>query len=230
MVSKLPTTTLTGLLGIRLGENTVQELLQRYVDIARSALPGADEVSLTLIRGEKPFTAAHTGELALAADELQYERGYGPCIDSGLSGTVLDVPDMSVETRWPDYAAAVLPEGVRCSLSLPLPMQTEVVGALNCYARETSALDDAVEPGQELAAHVAVAVANAIAHDDTVTFAADMQAAMASRAVIEQAKGAIMAQNRCDAEQAFEILRRASMGRNVKLRDLATSIVDGFQA
>jgi len=53
-----------------------------------------------------------------------------------------------------------------------------------------------------------------------------MQAAMASRAVIEQAKGIVMAQNRCDAETAFSILRRASQGRNDKIRDLASELVE----
>jgi len=57
-------------------------------DIAQNALEGIDDVSITLIREDKPFTVAHSGLLALEADELQYERGYGPCIDAGLSGLI----------------------------------------------------------------------------------------------------------------------------------------------
>ncbi len=228
-MSALPAPALAALLGIRLSERTLDEVLQLLVEIARDSLPDADDVSITLVRGEKPFTAAATDAPALAADELQYARGHGPSIDAGVSATVLISPDLRAETRWPDYAAAAVRLGVLASLSVPLPMQTEVVGALNCYSRTpTSWSHSAV--AVELAAHVAVAVGNAITHDETARFAADMQAAMLNRAVIEQAKGVIMAQNRCDPEAAFAVLRQASMGRNVKLRDLAGSIVAAMGA
>jgi GAF domain-containing protein len=227
-VSLLPPSTLTALLAIKLGEGSLSDVLQRLVDIAKDSLPGADEVSITLVRGDRPFTAAYTGQLALDADEMQYARGYGPCIDAGLSGTLLRVDDMREETRWPDYAATVVPRGVLSSLSVPLPLQADVVGALNCYSRTPAAFGDgSIDIALELAAHVAVAVGNAVSHTDAAKLADDMRAAMASRAVIEQAKGVIMAQNRCGEDEAFEVLRRASMGRNVKLRDLARDLVAG---
>ncbi len=172
-------------------------MLHYLVHIACDALPGADEVSLTLVRGERPFTAAHTGPLGLAADELQYERGYGPGIDAGVSGTLLFTPDLREESRWPDYAANVVPLGVLASPSVPLPLQTEVVGALNCYAeRRTFWRHSGVAVA--LASHVAVAVGNAYTHSETARYAEDMEVGMANRSVIEQAKGVIMAQNRCD--------------------------------
>jgi GAF domain-containing protein len=222
---------LEALLGVRLGDAPLSELLQRFTDIAKDNVPGADEVSITLVRGDKPFTAAYTGQLALDADEMQYERGYGPCIDAGLSGVVLGIEDMRRETRWPDYAASVVPRGVLSSLSIPLPVQTDVIGALNCYARVPSAFpDESHEFGLQLAGHVGVAVANAVTYTEAAQLAENLQTAMVSRAVIEQAKGIIMAQNRCDAEAAFEILRRASMGRNVKLREVAAGLVAGVTA
>jgi GAF domain-containing protein len=224
-MSNVKPAVLSALLSIRLGEASLDEVLGQLAVIAQKALAGVDEVSITLVRADKPYTAAHTGQLALDADELQYERGYGPCIDAGLSGTVLLVPDMREETRWPDYAAAVVPRGVRGSVSIPLPLQTELIGALNCYSRTPNSIHEEIDLGVELAAHVAVAAANAYTHTESARQAEDMANAMSSRAVIEQAKGMIMAQNRCDAATAFEILRRASMGRNVKLRDVATDMV-----
>jgi len=225
-MSTLPPTTLTALLGIRLGGVELSGVLQRIVDIAKDAVAGVDEVSITLVRDDRPWTATYTGQLALDADEMQYARGYGPCIDAGVTGTVLRVDDMRVETRWPDYAAAVVPRGVLSSLSVPLPLQTEVVGAINCYARRPFAFDDvAVETAVDLAGHVAVAVVNAMGYIDAAQLAHHMQQAMVSRAVIEQAKGILMAQNRCDADTAFAILRRASQGRNIKIRDLAADLV-----
>jgi GAF domain-containing protein len=229
-VTDLPASTLTALLSLRLGEGELQQVLDRLVAIAKDALDGADDVSITLVRDDKPWTAAYTGQLALDADELQYERGYGPCIDAGVSGTVLRVDDMREESRWPGYAAVVVPCGVLSSLSVPLPLQTELVGALNCYSREPNGFAGSTTAAVELASHVAVAVSNAMNYQDAAALAEHMRAAMESRSIIEQAKGIIMAQNRCDAGRAFDVLRRASQGRNVKLRDLAQDLVDRVAA
>jgi GAF domain-containing protein len=226
-MSRLPSSTMTALLGIRLDRGPLEDVLQQLVEIAKDTLPGADEVSTTLVRGEKAWTAAHTGQLALDADELQYVDGYGPCMDAGRTGTIMSVPDMREETRWPDYAAQVVSRGVLSSLSVPLPIQTDVIGALNCYARTPSAFPpEAVEMAVEIASHVAVAVGNAVAYSDAATLVEQMRAAMDSRSVIDQAMGIVMAQNRCDADAAFALLNRASQNRNVKLRDVARLTVD----
>ena len=63
-----------------------------------------EAASVTLIRGEKPFTAAYDGQMALDADEMQYEHRYGPCMDAGLAGQMFLVDDMRSEQRWPYYA------------------------------------------------------------------------------------------------------------------------------
>jgi GAF domain-containing protein len=229
IVSKLSASVLTDLLSIRFGDSSLEELLGRYVEVAKAGIPGIEEASVTLVRRDKLWTACYTGELALAADEMQYERGYGPCVDAAVSGQLMRVRDMREETRWPDYAAAVVKEGVLSSVSIPLPLQLDLTGALNAYSRSPGMTDETVEAVTEVASHIAVAISNAVTSTDSARLAADMQAAMASRAVIEQAKGAIMAQNRCTPEKAFEILRVASMGRNVKLRELAEDLVGRLQ-
>jgi GAF domain-containing protein len=225
----LPPSALEALLRITLADASLSEILQRLAGVAKDSVPGADEISITLVRGDRPYTAAYTGQLALDADEMQYARGYGPCIDAGLSGVVLAVDDMRKETRWPDYAANVVRRGVLSSLSVPLPVQIDVLGALDCYARTPSAFrGGSHEVALQVAGYIGVAVANAVTYSETAQLASNLQTAMVSRAVIEQAKGIIMAQNRCDADKAFDILRRASMGRNVKLRELAAGIVAGI--
>lgn len=225
-MSCLPPTTMAALLGIRLTQGPLEDVLQRLVEIAKDALPGADEVSTTLLRGEKAWTAAYTGQLALDADEMQYERGYGPCMDAGRTGTVLLIEDMREEKRWPGYTAHVVSRGVLSSLSVPLPIQTDVIGALNCYSRTAATFSEqAVAMAEEVAGHVAVAVGNAVAYTEAATLVEQMRAAMASRSVIDQAMGIVMAQNRCDAAAAFTILTRASQNRNVKLREIARSTV-----
>jgi GAF domain-containing protein len=209
----------------------LDEVLTEIVHIASAGIPGAESTSITLIRGERAFTAAHAGEMALAADELQYERGYGPCMDAGRGNLVLRVDDMATETRWPDYAPRVLEVGVRSSLSVPLPYQGNSIGALNVYSTQVAAFasEAAMEAGVEVAEAVAVAIANADAHADVVDQAHNMRRAMESRAVIEQAKGVLMAQRGIDAQQAFDMLRDASQRYNRKLRDIAVGIVASTQ-
>jgi GAF domain-containing protein len=215
-----------------LADRTLADVLGEVTEIASRAIPGAESTSITLIRGDKAFTAAHHGEMALAADELQYERGYGPCMEAGRGGVVLRVDDMRAERRWPDYAQRVLEIGVRSSLSMPLPYQATAIGALNVYSSQPEAFASAgsEEAGTAVAEAIAVAVANADAHDRLADQARNMRLAMESRAVIEQAKGVLMAQRRVDADQAFEILREASQRYNRKLREIAVGIVESTHA
>jgi GAF domain-containing protein len=213
-------------------DRTLDDVLADITRIAAAGIPGAEATSITLLRNDKAFTAAYHGEMALAADELQYERGYGPCMDAGRGGVLLRIDDMATETRWPDYVARVQAEaGVRSSLSVPLPYQGNSIGALNNYSTEPAAFASpaSLEAGLEVAEVVAVAVANADSHWQLGEQARNMRIAMDSRAVIEQAKGVLMAQRKVDAEQAFEMLREASQRYNRKLRDIAQGIVDGTQ-
>jgi len=216
---------------VELAGRTLEEVLGEIVAIADREVPGAESTSITLLRADKPFTAAHHGAMSLAADELQYEHGHGPCMDAGRGGVVLRVDDMRTETRWPDYVAHVADTGVRSSLSVPLPYQGSTIGALNIYSSRPTAFasQESLDAGLEVAETIAVAVANADAHWQVTEQARNMRLAMESRAAIEQAKGVLMAQRHVDAEAAFEILREASQRYNRKLRDIATGIVESTQ-
>ena len=216
---------------VALAERPLDDVLTEIVRIASTGIPGAESTSITLIRGDEAFTAAHAGEMALAADELQYERGYGPCMDAGRGNVVLRIDDMTTETRWPDYTARVIEVGVRSSLSVPLPYQGTSIGALNIYSTEVGAFrgEDTMSAAVQVAEVVAVAIANADAHAQVVDQALNMRRAMESRAVIEQAKGVLMAQRGIDAQQAFDMLREASQRYNRKLRDIAAGIVASAQ-
>jgi GAF domain-containing protein len=215
------------LAGVVLVDRDLAEVLAELSRIARSALPGSEASSITLIRGEgTPFTAAFDGQLALDADELQYQRGHGPCMDAGRAGQVFLVQDMRTEQRWPDYARHAVERGVRSSLSVPLPFQGMTIGAVNNYSSEPGAFGEHdVTLGEAIASAVAVAVANADAAHRHARDAADMKAAMASRAVIEQAKGILMERLKVTEDGAFTLLSRASQRTNTKLRDIAEQLV-----
>ena len=216
---------------VSLVDRPLDDVLTDIVRIASTGIPGTESTSITLIRGDEAFTAAHAGEMALAADELQYERGHGPCMDAGRGNVVLRIDDMTTETRWPDYCARVVDIGVRSSLSVPLPYQGTSIGALNNYSSGAGAFgsEEAMTAAVEVAEVVAVAVANAEAHARAVDQAHNMRRAMESRATIEQAKGVLMAQRGIDAQQAFDLLREASQRYNRKLRDIAAGIISSTQ-
>ncbi|PWR09239.1 histidine kinase [Micromonospora acroterricola] len=216
---------------IRLGrikhdEGDLDVVLATIVEVAKGTIPRADEVSVTLVQGSDAHTAAYTGELALTLDLWQYELGRGPCLDAATTGTAMLVPDVAVEERWPEWAARAHRHGLASSLSIGLPIQEAVVGALNVYGTDAGAFDEVLDLAQTLAGYAAVALANAHLYESTATLAQQMQAAMRGRAVIEQAKGIIMGQRRCTADQAFAILAQVSQNSNRKLREVAEALVD----
>lgn len=202
------------------------EVLTDITSVARRSMVGAEATSITLIRNERPFTAAHDGQMALDADEMQYQRGFGPCVDAGRSGTLLLIDDMSTEQRWPDYAQHAAAYGVGSSLSIPLPFQSATIGALNNYSTRPHAFgEDDVAVAQEVASWVALSVSTAHHAYSVAEELAQMREAMASRAAIEQAKGVLVERYRLTPEQAFALLLRGSQNTNTKLRDVAVELV-----
>lgn len=209
---------------LRAGE-TWHETLERVAETACATLPGTAG-SVTLWRADAPYTVVSTDELARTVDEAQYETMEGPCLDASRYGETYVVADMAREPRWPVFADLAARRGVRSSLSLPLLVRDEPIGALNLYSRDPAAFAGAVEAGEAFATEASVAVANAEIYHQARVLAEQLQEAMDSRAVIEQAKGVLMAGQGCPPEQAFELLRAASQRENVKIRDIAKRIVD----
>jgi len=202
-----------------------QSVLQRIVDLVKQALSGAVEVSITLLRDEQATTAACTGELALRLDETQYAQGHGPCIEAALNGRVVEIPDGRTEQRWPEYVATFLDSGALSSIAVPVPAPHLVAG-LNVYAFEVHAFSD--EDRQVLvdfADHAGAALTNMDTLQDARDLAANLRRALESRSVIEQAKGILMERHKLTADRAFRVLADASMHRNVRLRDLAETLV-----
>jgi GAF domain-containing protein len=211
---------------IRLAEVDLDAVLNKIAQLAKRTVPGADEVSVTLLPDDNAHTPAFTGELALRLDERQYRHGHGPCLDAAANAVSLSVPDIDTDDRWPEWAQAAKQAGAHSSLSIALPVQEQVTGALNIYATKPHAFDDdAIAVAQTFAGYAAVALANAHLYQTQTTLAAHMQKAMQSRAAIEQAKGIIMGSRRCTSEEAFAILTKLSQDTNRKLREVATALV-----
>ena len=213
---------------LSLRDESLDSVLQRVAELARRAIPGAAEVSVTLVSDTDATTAAFSGHNAAELDETQYDAGRGPCLEAAISGEPVEVHDFAAETRWPELTAAAEKRGLHSSLSMPIPVQVQLQGAVNIYADEPHAFDDdAREMARTFASYAAVAIANMHLYENTRALAANLQKAMEYRAVIEQAKGILMSQRRITATEAFELLSAASQRSNRKLRDIAAAIVGG---
>ncbi len=211
---------------IKLIETDLNGVFRHIADLAKRTIPGASEVSVTLVLAKGAYTPAFTGDLALNLDESQYALGHGPCLDAARSTSTQHITDMTAESRWPDWTVRACEAGAHSSLSIGLPVQEAVTGALNIYATKPHAFDeDALAVAQTFASYAEVAMANAYLYNAQTTLAKHMEIAMRSRAVIEQAKGIIMGDRRCSADEAFAILQKLSQDTNHKLRDVAVTLI-----
>jgi ANTAR domain/GAF domain len=209
-------------------EVRLNRLLNLLLEAAVEAL-GFDGATVSARHGTDLATIAATDQRMIELDDAQYEMGEGPCVE------VLDphepiTVDEAAETgdRWAHFAAAAEHLGIHSSLSMHLPVDGEGLAAsLNLYSRTQLILsEEDVRRAVPFANQLAAAILSVDAHRSTAKLARDMAEAMRSRAVIEQAKGIIMADERIDADLAFDQLRRLSQHSNMKVRDVARRLVE----
>ena len=206
--------------------DTLLDVSQITVD----AMPAAEMAGISLLGDNgRPTTGIFTDDEAPDIDSSQYESGRGPCLDSWREGKVVRLDDMEAAADdYPEFAKAAQAHGVQSTLSLPLMAGDERLGALNLYARVAGGFttdDEAL--GTDLAAAASIVLANASAFWAASELSDQLGQAMRSRAVIEQAKGVLMARSpQMTADEAFDVLRKASQRENVKVRDIAQRIVD----
>ncbi len=215
-----------------LSDMSIDRVCFQVTRLTKEVVAGTGDTSVTMLRsGRAAMTVAATGPLATGLDEHQYSDGAGPCLQAATTGQPQHVPDMCTETRWPKYTAHALQEEVLSSLSLPLLLTEGTVASLNIYALRGHAFD---EHAQQLAEHIARCATATITNINLYTsarqLADQLQQAIASRAVIEQAKGIIMGDRRCDAGEAIDLLKKVSQDANRKLRDVAAALVERAQA
>ena len=185
------------------------------------------QCGVTVLRDRRPAVVASSDARAASLDEVQNGFGDGPCLTALRENTTLLVPDLLVEERWHHYAQAALDYGVRSVLAVPLDLAGEAQGVVNLYSRHAHGFSDVdIRTAENFVANAARSLQLALnmarlkgAHDDLV-------AAMQSRTIIDMAVGVVMAQNGGSQDDAVRILTRASNSRNIKLRDVASTVVD----
>ncbi len=201
--------------------------LIRVADFAVTAIPGADGVGLTLMEAGQPDTIVASTDFVRVVDEVQYRLGEGPCLQAVADRRTQISGSLGGEKRWPRFGPRAGRLGVNSALSLPLLLPDQVVGALNVYAHGRDVFTaSAVRMGELFAGPAAVAVANAQVLAQAQRLAAQLQAALYSRAVIDQAIGVVMSRSGATAAEAFDILRVRSQNDHVKLAEVARRLVD----
>ncbi|GAT64654.1 GAF and ANTAR domain-containing protein [Planomonospora sp. ID91781] len=214
----------------RVSEETSSEsVLCGLTATLAGGVPGCAGGSAELWREERLVVSASHSELVVLVDS-ESGLGRGPCAEARSTGRHVIVQDVLRETRWPDYTAMAVRCGVRSVLAMPITVERAVL-VLGLYGVRPGvfATRNVTPLAEMLAEQVTVALANMWDYDEVRTDAAQMQEALAGRAVIDQAKGIIMKSSGCSAEEAFDELRRVSQHHQVKVADLARLLVDEHQ-
>jgi GAF domain-containing protein len=208
------------------GDSPLNQTLDQLARLACLAVPDCDMVGITLWDGDEPITAIHTHAEPPKVDQAQYDANRGPCLDAMRTGDVQRLRDTTTDGQWPEFAEAARDVGIRATLSLPMRVGERCVGGFNMYSTHADAFGaEATKTALQFSTQAGLAVAGSLAYWHQHELVLHLEEALRSRPVIEQAKGMIMAKEGVTADEAFDVLRRASQRQNRKLRDIAFDLV-----
>jgi GAF domain-containing protein len=206
----------------------VNELLsQLAADCARLLDVSAVGLLLADPRGTLHVVAASSERVA-DLEAFQAQRAQGPCHTCYLDGQPVDVPDLAAAAeKWPDFAAVAARAGVASVHAVPMRLRDAVVGALNLFGATPGALNQAdLRLAQALADVATIALVQDRAAADKAVVNEQLQAALDSRVVLEQAKGVLSYSGDLDMSAAFAALRSYARDHNIKLTELARAVVN----
>ena len=223
---------LNGLAGIVAGGRGVADLLGDVAEFAVRAIPRVDGAGVTLVVPGKATPSVETWvatpQFVRDTDALQYDiLKEGPCITCMQSRRPAVSGALGSDSRWPRFGNRLAEMGVHSVMALPLLIDGQVIGAINCYAHALDAFaEHAVQLGSQFAGPAAVSVYNAQLLSQARDRAEHLQRALGSRAVIDQAIGIMRSRSGASADEAFDRLVRISQAENVKLRVIAERLVE----
>jgi GAF domain-containing protein len=198
-------------------------LTDRSVQLFAASAAG---VVLADPRGELRVAAA-SSEKAGLLELFQLQNDQGPCLECFRTGRPVTAPDLADQAqRWPRFAHAALQAGFRTVEALPMRLRDQVIGALNLFRAEPGAFEPA---DLRIAQALADVATIGLLHERNVrrreTVAEQLQSALNSRVVIEQAKGKLAERRGIDMDRAFTMLREYARNSNQHLTDVARDFV-----
>jgi hypothetical protein len=207
----------------------VQDYLRDAVLVTGELIGVEGSYSISTLLHGHLFTVATTDREAWEADQVEYDTEAGPCVQALRHHEQNNIPDLELERRWPAWSSVSSLLGFRSAAGVPATIEGGHQLALNCYATGLDAFSgEPLRRAQVFTEELARTMPTALRVAEHAQLAADLQEALASRSTIDQALGVLMAQNRCTRDEAFGILRRASQHRNLKLREVAGTVIERF--
>ncbi len=192
-----------------------------------AALVPLTSCGVTIRRDHGVATTGSSDQFAMQLDEIQSACGQGPCLQALRTGQRVQVSDLAAEDRWPDYQIRALAAGVRSSVSLPLTVDGTSVGALNLYSRAPDSFDDSdIRRAESFTRQAATVLTLMLRLARQAEQEGQLLEALATRAVIDQAMGIVMAQRQISSVAAFGVLREASQNSNRKLSIIAAELIE----
>lgn len=207
----------------------VIDLLHRLVETSTQLL-AADAAGILLSDGRGRLQVmAYSTEGVRLLELLQLQAHEGPCLDCFYTGQPVSAPDLSqTANRWPQFAPRAVQEGFRAVHALPMRLHTQTIGGLNLFSAHPRPLPpEDLRVAQALAdvATVGIVHERALRHGEIL--AEQLQAALNSRILIEQAKGVLAERSGLDFPDVFALLRTHAGRTGLRLSDVAQAVVDG---
>lgn len=197
---------------------------------ATRQVPACSAAGAVLWRDGEPtiFAASHPSLPELI--EVELTSGRGPMLDALSRGEPVDCADTLEETRWPEFARAALRLGARCSLSLAYRAEADII-SLSLFGARPRALEaDSLAAAERLAALGGAVMDVASGYGEARRTARQLHDAAEARSVVDQAKGVLMHALGCSADEALARMRQISQERNVKVTDVAATVIQGERA
>lgn len=195
-------------------------LLQRVCEQVVRAVPDAELAGVMMSRRGAPETVAVTDKQVHDSDNAQYQAGEGPCLHAMTTGALVRSDAEEARDRWPAFVRALDEAHVGSFLSAPLVIDNQFSGALNLFGLRAHGFRELEARILEIySIAMETALRSAWRYRQAQTTIAQLEQALTSRAVIDQAKGILMAARGLTADEAFQELVEQSRRENVKLRD-----------
>ena len=211
---------------VLLSQESVATTVQLVTTLAEKTLPGTAGAGVSLMDAVGKRTTAASDPLVKQADLLQYELDEGPCLTAWRDRVSVRIDDTNAERRWPRWTQDVAALGIKAVLSVPMLVADRSIGAIKVYSNRLAAYDEHSEELLSLfAQQAAILLENAQSYKDAQQLIDQLKVALASRDLIGQAKGVLIAGGARDEQTAFAMLVAASQRANIKVREVARQLV-----
>lgn len=209
-------------------DSGIIDVLDRLVEVTTAFTPAVEAGVVLADAAGNLHVVASTSERTTDVEEEQLGAKSGPCLDCFRSGEPVNVPVVAAERgRWPEFVDLALERGFVSAHAVPLAAGGRVLGSMNFFADDAGELsDDDLELVSGLAAIAAVNVAQREATIQHLGTNAQLQHALTSRILIEQAKGVIAYRDNIGVDAAFQKLRRYARNNGFRLIDVASDVVE----